>query len=125
MRRVGFFREMEIAGDDHPSLADVVGTLAPGGKDRIVRYLADGCGVLMAPTMVGDALDPERDAVAGLGLLTDGEWLWPAELGYYVDEYDVGLPGEFVDHMAANGWTVPTMSVEELTRLADEVAPGS
>jgi hypothetical protein len=125
MRRVGFFREMEIAGDDHPSLRDAVGTLAGGGKERIVGYLEAGCGVVMAPTMVGDALEPSREAVAGLGLLTDGEWIWPAELEYYVEEYDVGLPRDFIDHMAANEWTVPTLSVEDLTRIADEVAPST
>src|SRR5690606_33377920 len=76
MRRAGFYREMQIAGDEHPSLREAIGTLSEDAeKDRIVRYLADGRGVVMAPAMVGDALDPDRPAVAELGLLTDGEWL--------------------------------------------------
>lgn len=124
MRRAGFYREMQIAGDEHPSLREAIGTLSEDAeKDRIVRYLADGRGVVMAPAMVGDALDPDRPAVAELGLLTDGEWLWPAELEYYVARYDVGVPDLFVEHMAANGWTVPSLTGEELNRIADEVAP--
>lgn len=123
MKRVGFFREMAIAGDEHPSLREAVGQPAGEAKQQIVDYLAAGCGVVMAPTMVGDALDPRREAVAGLGLLTDGEWLWPAELEYYVAEYDVGLPADFTEHMADNGWTVPTLDIAELTRIAEEVAP--
>ena len=37
---------------------------------------------------------------------TDGEWLWPGDLSYYVRKYALKLPEEFVETMQKNEWKV-------------------
>ncbi|NIM58856.1 MAG: hypothetical protein GTO16_07940 [Candidatus Aminicenantes bacterium] len=39
--------------------------------------------------------------------LTDGVWVWPSGLAHYVEEHDVFLPEEFVDHARNNGYQIP------------------
>jgi len=31
-------------------------------------------------------------------LLTDGHWTWRNDLAYYVENYRIGLPDEFIQH---------------------------
>jgi hypothetical protein len=38
---------------------------------------------------------------------TDGDFVWPDVLAYYVEKYGVELPPIFEAHMAAAGWTAP------------------
>ncbi|MGV9280248.1 hypothetical protein [Streptomyces sp. NPDC003730] len=44
-----------------------------------------------------DVLDPGGPILVSAGsLLTDGAWLWRDDLAYYVAEYHLALPGDFV-----------------------------
>lgn len=59
---------------------------------------------------VRDALDPEQNVVLFPGHNTDGTYLWPCELAYYVAKYHVRLPEAFVEHMASKNWMPPDPS---------------
>jgi hypothetical protein len=50
---------------------------------------------------------------------TDGEWIWPTDLIYYVEEYHAELPAEFVARMASFGWSCPQLSHNEQCRVAE------
>jgi hypothetical protein len=39
--------------------------------------------------------------------LSDGRWLWPADLGHYVRDHGVALPQDFVDHVLSGTPHVP------------------
>ncbi|HKI35649.1 MAG TPA: hypothetical protein VKA46_27585 [Gemmataceae bacterium] len=43
--------------------------------------------------------------------MTDGVWLWPAGLIYFIEKYNVRVPQAFIDHAKANGWRVDRESV--------------
>ena len=43
----------------------------------------------------------------GTTKITDGKWIWPSSLAYYVETYDLGLPADFLEDMANNDWSVP------------------
>ncbi len=44
-------------------------------------------------------------------LRTDGVWLWPSVLAYYVAKYHVRLDPEFINHARANNWVIRTSEV--------------
>ena len=49
-------------------------------------------------------------------MLTDGTWVWPGALLYYVASYHVRLPERFRSHAAASNWRIDPASLnpEEL-----------
>lgn len=42
--------------------------------------------------------------------MTDGIWVWPGELPYYVKKYHIQLEPEFIKTMQKNEWTVTVSS---------------
>jgi hypothetical protein len=106
LHRTGFFREMPhgIAAD--PSLAEARNPTASHHEDRIAEYLEAGHVYMATPGVTHDALDPATQ-IGPPHLVTDGRFIWPADLAYYVRTYHVRLDGELLEHMMASGWEVP------------------
>jgi hypothetical protein len=46
--------------------------------------------------------------------MTDGTWVWPSDLAFYVERYHVELPTDFVEHVRSCGWNPPQLSDDEL-----------
>jgi hypothetical protein len=106
LQRIGFFREMPHGEPTDPSLT-VAGRVAPAPHEgRIAAYLDTGHVCFATPGYTRDVLDP-RVRIGPPHYLTDGRFLWSADLAHYVRTYHVRLDGRFVEHMLANGWTVP------------------
>ena len=104
--KVGFF--FEFSEDEQ---RDELGRLrrADGSPDesKIVEYLSSGIDAGVAMVIEHDVLcDPPRP-IGEAVLRSDGEWIWPASLVYYVQTYHLELPMRFLDQMARNGWRVP------------------
>lgn len=115
-----------------PSLADQVTDAPPADESLLLSYLGQGidCGIYNDPGLLFDVLRPgERigDAVFREYvpdsrrrhphiMLTDGTWVWPGALLYYVSAYHVRLPERFRSHAAASGWKIDpaSMNPEEL-----------
>ena len=121
LRHAGFFRELEHGEAEGPSLRDAVSESPPPDGEHIAGYLRSGNPFAVTGMAVDDVLDPERKNVAELMTMTDGEWEWPSDLVYYFEEYNVALPGDFVDHMRALNWTPPSLSHGELVKLVEEM----
>ena len=117
LRQAGFFRELEHGEADGPSLRDAVRDSLPPHREHIAGYLRSASVIAATGMVVDDVLDPERKNVAELMVLTDGEWVWPSDLVYYFEQYNVALPEDFVDHMRALDWTPPSLSDDELIAL--------
>ncbi len=117
----GFFREMEHAKQDLPSVHERIGALDSAVKQALVDYLRAGAGVAMAPGLATDIVDPSAGSAGALGILTDGEWVWPNELAYYVERYDIALSDEFVAHARSNDWRVPEVPIERLEEIVDRL----
>ena len=73
----------------------------------IIRYLETAANYSALGKVVGDVLNPGEKAAIYPGTNTDGLYLWPSELGYYVRKYHVHLPNEFVARMASLNWIPP------------------
>jgi hypothetical protein len=103
-KRIGCFRELGYEGAQ--SLEQARGEHPSVNQDRTVAYLRAGKVLIMSPGLVRDPFD--RSAAAGSrSMLTDGAYAWPDSLAYFVQRYNVALPAEFEQHMAANDWKVP------------------
>jgi hypothetical protein len=117
---VGFFRELRHGRPDGPSIRDCAEPDEGPDEMAIVRYLEAGATLAATGSMVDDCLDGAKKAVAPLEIATDGRWVWPRDLAYYVGEYHVRLPPDFVEHMRARGWKAPAFTREEMERLATD-----
>lgn len=97
----------------------------PQLKQQVLRFLAGGGSVLQAPVLREDRLDPSRTDSVPLGYLSDGDWIWPLEMSYYLEQHDI-LPEErFLEHMQVRGFEAkepPTEVLVEAARLLTEVS---
>ena len=78
-----------------------------GEQSRIATYLQNGDPYF---EYLGFATCRFRDCrrILGTADLTDGEWVWPAQLEHYIIEHSVCLPDAFVASMASREWQVPS-----------------
>ena len=122
-RKVGFFREKDVGDPSLPSIHDAVRSTPHPEAERIIDYLINGVRdeVLFCGCHVPDILAPDDSFCVVPGLVTDGVWLWPAGLAYYVRKYHVALPDEFIAHMKTNGWILPALSEAEKAQLVEKV----
>ena len=75
-------------------------------RSRMVRYLNDGTIVVRDPTTSGvDPLDPAGRVPRGYR--TDGEWIWPESLAYFLDHHQVAPEPEFAELMVERGFWSP------------------
>jgi hypothetical protein len=123
IENVGFFRELPHGDAQGPSLREDVGKGDFEVRDQVAIYLAGGAILAATGERVFDVLKAEREDVGALALQTDGRWVWPADLTYYVAEYNVLLPVAFVDWMRSSGWVAPRLSVDELVRIEKVLFP--
>ena len=122
-----------------PSLRQYVAEVPQADEFWMLYYLGQGvdCGIYNDPGMLFDVLQPGTridDAVFQEFvsdprkrhphiMLTDGTWVWPGALLYYVATYHVRLPEGFRAHAAASDWRIDPASTnpEELDWEAFDV----
>ena len=102
---VGFFKEMPHGGDSKLSIMDYVNK-AKGDVDKIVGYLNDGIALIISPGLVNDVIDISKGPAGTPTVYTDGKWIWPGDLAYYVKNYNLELPQDFLDYMVERNWTI-------------------
>lgn len=118
--RVGFFRELHRE-PGLPSIREAVHPTRHPDEARIVAYLKSGICLAACGGVQRDVLEPSSGRYTSPDMMTDGVWLWPGELPYYVAAHGVELPAEFVAHMRASGWAVPAVSDAEERVLCDRL----
>jgi hypothetical protein len=104
-----------------PSIRELVSP-TPGPQERaILAYLAQGfdCGIYNDPGMLYDVLEPgkridfssvqEVPEVSDLAphlIMTDGVWVWPGAVLYYIAVYHIRLPDALLRHAERCGWKI-------------------
>jgi len=81
--------------------------LAPAERDRVLEYLGAAPVVLAARSHGADAFAPEHTDVVPMNFRTDGSWVWPGAVAYYLREHDVPPDPELVAHIRARRFVVP------------------
>jgi hypothetical protein len=111
-----------------PSIRELVAAEPAPEEPAVLSYLAQGivCGVYNDPGLLLDVLQPGRrldDAcqqhprLSALALqpslmLTDGVWVWPGVLPYYVAVYHLRLPSRFLQFARDRQWKVDASAVK-------------
>ena len=105
---VGFYRELAHGFPSAPSLREVIADLPLQNEAEIVAYLRNGAVLSLTMGPEQDVLSPEPKLISPSHVLTDGLWIWPLDLAYYVEHYHARLPEEFIDRMRSLHWAPPT-----------------
>ncbi|PXY19457.1 ferredoxin [Prauserella muralis] len=81
--------------------------LTPAERDLVLDYLNAAPVVLSARSYDTDAFAPEREPAVPLNFRTDGTWVWPGAVAYYLREHGVAPDPELTAHIRARGFTLP------------------
>lgn len=114
------FREFPFGTAGDPSMRDFMADSPRPNQEDALAYLRSG--LLLGETMGADLIDwfarpakanpvIEGKVVGGTTEMTDGVWFWYAGLIYFVEEYNLKLPEEFLRHAAQAGWRVDRSAV--------------
>ncbi|MEV4349511.1 hypothetical protein AB0J83_34050 [Actinoplanes sp. NPDC049596] len=120
VKTAGMFVELSQGMHPEPpqSIRDNIGAEELPDAPQVVAYLNAGHPLIDMMDIEDDPLEPERQVLNGSSILTDGEWLWRLDFGYYVRRHQVIVPEELLQSIRANSYVVPDVTVERLTELA-------
>lgn len=106
IKKVGYFKELKHGNREGESLYDAISSDPQEHESDIIKYLESGLVLVACGGVVDDILDSSQKAIASPSAITDGIWVWPDDLVYYVQRYHAKLNREFVSHMEKSGWIV-------------------
>lgn len=101
-RAVGLFADLERKAGPHlPHLTHARDRLDPADVQRVLAHLQAGVGIIDCMEMCIDPLDSSQAHPGGSSLMSDGYWVWRADLAYYVKRYRVALAPAFIADVRA------------------------
>jgi hypothetical protein len=93
----------------------------PGEVPALTAYLTKA-PVALATTKTGeDELSPGAGLVVPRAYHTDGEWIWPAAVGYYLHRYHLSPQTELLDHIRARGYEIAPVPEEARQAAASQM----
>lgn len=88
-------------------------------KDRVLEYLGGAPVVLAARSYDTDAFDPGRAPSVPLTFRTDGSWVWPGAVAYYLREHDIAPDPELLAHIRRREYAVPEVGEDARQRAVN------
>ncbi|MEJ2854651.1 MULTISPECIES: TNT domain-containing protein [unclassified Saccharothrix] len=95
----------------------------PQELDDVLAYLEGAPVVLAARSYGKDVFKPDAAPGVPLSFHTDGTWVWPGGVGYYLRHHHVPPVPQLVQHIRDNGYAVPPVS-PDARAAATAVASG-
>jgi hypothetical protein len=105
MKYIGFVKEYNNI-KEASSLEELISekTLDTGETEKVIDYLKQG-KLLLA--WMGYFIDiKSKELIAPDSYYSDGIWVWPAYLPYYLNKYKMKLDQEFLDHIRDNNFVI-------------------
>lgn len=97
-----------VTAAGEPVLAPERGHLTDAKRrDRVLTYLRAGAPVLRGDGADPDLFDPARRASVPVAYRTDGRWIWPDAVEYYLARYFVAPEPEFAERIVRFGFRCP------------------
>jgi hypothetical protein len=89
-------------------------------KANAVKYLKSGLTIAACPGLAKDDFNEKKVTIPITPLTqTDGEWTWSSLLIYYLENYSIPLPDDFISHMVNNSWVVDKEKAKAKFTLTD------
>jgi hypothetical protein len=76
-------------------------------REALAGYLEKAPIILAARSSSEDVMDPRRALSVPMTYHSDGTWIWPGAVAYYLRAHDVPPEPELVAHVRANGFELP------------------
>lgn len=87
---------------------------------QVLQYLDAGTIVIMAAGKTVDEVDPKGTLpLVPIGWSTDGEYIWPLALEYYLERYSIGFKKEFLQHIRDRDYLAPQPSEDEVEKARE------
>ncbi|MDU0295045.1 hypothetical protein NUG22_38090, partial [Saccharothrix longispora] len=81
-------------------------------RDLLLSYLDRAPVAVVGRGFDADVLNPDATQVVPVAFQTDGQWIWPAAVGYYLRAYGVPPEPELVERAAQQDFVLPEVSEE-------------
>jgi hypothetical protein len=93
--------------------------------DRLYEYLSAAPVVLSERGLDLDRLASPPAPKVPVAFHTDGTWIWPAAINYYLQEYGIAPEGELVGHIQATGFRLPEVPEQTLHAAGAHLTRGN
>jgi hypothetical protein len=97
--------------------------LADAEREQVLQYLEAAPVVLAARSYDKDAFAPNEPPAVPLNFRTDGTWVWPGAVTYYLRTHQVPPDPELLAHIRGRRFTLPEVD-DETKDLAVAVITG-
>jgi hypothetical protein len=135
-------RRMSGLGPEQPGphfrIARIFDTIGPAGRpvinrpdleieeqDRLLEYLDHAPLVVPERGYDIDRLAQTPEATVPVAFHSDGQWIWPAAVNFYLREYGVSPELDLIDHVRQNGFTLPEVDDTTLQAAAGYLTRGN
>ncbi|WP_370311020.1 glycohydrolase toxin TNT-related protein [Amycolatopsis sp. WAC 01376] len=135
-------RRMSGLGPEQPGphfrIARIFDTIGPAGRpvinrpdleieeqDRLLEYLDRAPLVVTERGYDIDRLAQTPEATVPVAFHSDGQWIWPAAVNFYLREYGVSPELDLIDHVRQNDFTLPEVDAPTLQAAAGYLTRGN
>ncbi|MBE8525128.1 glycohydrolase toxin TNT-related protein [Amycolatopsis sp. H6(2020)] len=121
----------------HFRIARIFDTVGPAGRpvinrpdlevdeqDRLLEYLEHAPLVVPERGYDIDRLAATPEATVPVAFHSDGQWIWPAAVNFYLHKYGVSPEPDLVEHVRAVGFTLPPLDEPTLQAAAAYLTRG-
>lgn len=104
----GSMRTATVFDDAGNPILDRPG-VEPDERALLAQYLEQAPVVLAARSYDTDRLDPQQSAAVPMTFHTDGSWVWPGAVAYYLRAHGVTPEPGLVEHVRSSGFRLPAV----------------
>lgn len=87
LKTIGYYKEMPHGQVTDPCMEEFINQEDVEQAEMICNYLRNGSALIVSPGETVDILHPEKGFSGTATAYTDGTWVWPGDLAYYVESY--------------------------------------
>jgi hypothetical protein len=118
LKYIGWFSDLPYGDAEPPTLRESLEKVTEQDRAGVAAYLDSGAVVTGSTGRdTTDAIAADGTVIGPLLVLTDGRFVWPSDLSYYVRNYGADVGAELLATARANR-TAPTLTTQEVQAVA-------